>query len=109
MIISRTFPRSASVNRSGPNNPSIVPNLCIPSRIGVFLLGLTHSMSQLFFGIPREYAFLFFHNKRDAALFAVPFSLRGQIMSRELKSESLTEEKSVSKERQFRNSRTSSA
>jgi hypothetical protein len=33
----------------------------------VFLLGLTHSMSQLFFGIPREYAFLFFHNNRDTA------------------------------------------
>ena len=24
-------------------------------------------MSQLFFGIPREYAFLFFHNNRDTA------------------------------------------
>src|SRR5216684_2122715 len=49
MIISRTFPRSASVNRSRPNNSSIAPNLCIPSRIGVFLLGLTHPMSQFLF------------------------------------------------------------
>ena len=35
--------------------------------LSVFLLGLTHSMSQFFFGIPREYAFLFFHNNRDTA------------------------------------------
>src|SRR6185295_10350795 len=48
-------------------NPSIASNLCIPSPIGVFLLGLTHSMSQLVFGIPREYAFLFFHNNWDTA------------------------------------------
>jgi len=34
----------------------------------VFLLGLTHSMSQLVFGIPREYAFLFFHNNWDTAM-----------------------------------------
>src|SRR4029077_15965363 len=46
---SRTFPRSASVNRSRPNISSITPKLCIPSLIGVFLLGLTHPMSQFLF------------------------------------------------------------
>src|ERR1700752_5002518 len=49
MIISRTFPRNASVNRSRPNISSITPKLCIPSLIGVFLLGLTHPMSQFLF------------------------------------------------------------
>jgi hypothetical protein len=33
----------------------------------VFLLGLTHCVSQFVFGIPREYAFLIFYNKRAAA------------------------------------------
>jgi len=30
----------------------------------VFLLGLTHSMSQFVFGIPREYAFPIFHHNQ---------------------------------------------
>src|SRR5262245_10203591 len=66
MIISRTFPRSASANRSPPKTSSIAPNLWLLSPIGVFLLGLTHPHEPDFvFGIPREYAFSFFHNNRD--------------------------------------------
>src|SRR5262249_39816337 len=48
-ITSRTLPRNASLNRSGPKRPSIWLKDCILSPIGVFLLGLTHCVSQFVF------------------------------------------------------------
>src|SRR5713226_2075991 len=48
-IISLTFPRNASVNRSGPKRPSIGPKHCVLFPIGVFLLGLTLATSQILF------------------------------------------------------------
>jgi len=48
----------------------------------VFLLGLTHSMSQLVFGIPREYAFLFFHNNWDTAGLKLPLRKKQKALAR---------------------------
>src|SRR5215813_1974592 len=48
-ITSRTLPRNASVNRSGPKKPSIGPTYCVLFPIGVFLLGLTLATSQFLF------------------------------------------------------------
>src|SRR5262245_31683336 len=48
-ITSRTLPRNASLNRSGPKRPSIWLKHCILFPIGVFLLGLTLPMSQILF------------------------------------------------------------
>jgi hypothetical protein len=46
-IISRIFPRSASLNGSGPKSASIRSKDSILFPIGVFLLGLTLAKSQL--------------------------------------------------------------
>src|SRR5262249_46475966 len=48
-ITSRTLPRNASLNRSGPKRSSIWLKDCILFPIGVFLLGLTHCVSQFVF------------------------------------------------------------
>src|SRR6266508_2580836 len=67
-IISRTFPRNASLNRSDPKRPSIWPKLCIPSPIGVFLLGLTHSMSQFIFWDTERIRLLYFPQQAGRGL-----------------------------------------
>src|SRR5215467_3463523 len=59
-ITSRTLPRNASLNRSGPKRPSIWLKHCILFPIGVFLLGLTLPMSQILFWDTERIRLLYF-------------------------------------------------
>src|SRR5262249_22468253 len=59
-ITSRTLPRNASLNRSGPKRPSIWLKHCILFQIGVFLLGLTLPMSQILFWDTERIRLLYF-------------------------------------------------
>src|SRR5262249_39856652 len=59
-ITSRTLPRNASLNRSGPKRPSIWLKHCILFPISVFLLGLTLPMSQILFWDTERIRVLYF-------------------------------------------------
>src|SRR5262249_37621638 len=59
-ITSRTLPRNASLNRSGPKRPSIWLKHCILFPIGVFLLGLTLPISQILFWDTERIRLLYF-------------------------------------------------
>src|SRR5262249_30081481 len=59
-ITSRTLPRNASLNRSGPKRPSILLKHCILFPIGVFLLRLTLPISQILFWDTERIRLLYF-------------------------------------------------
>src|SRR5262245_51408135 len=85
-ITSRTLPRNASLNRSGPKRPSIWLKHCILFPIGVFLLGLTLPMSQILFWDTERIRLLYFPQQAgrlsyrlNAALhIAFPISRQGR-------------------------------
>src|SRR5262249_45429906 len=67
-ITSRTLPRNASLNRSGPKRPSIWLKHCILFPIGVFLLGLTLPMSQILFWDTERIRLLYFPQQAGRCL-----------------------------------------
>src|SRR5262245_17800182 len=67
-ITSRTLPRNASLNRSGPKRPSIWLKHCILFPIGVFLLGLTLPMSQILFWDTERIRLLYFQQQAGRRL-----------------------------------------
>src|SRR5215831_12544363 len=73
-ITSRTLPRNASLNRSGPKRPSIWLKHCILFPIGVFLLGLTLPMSQILFWDTERIRLLYFPQQAGRRRIAHPMS-----------------------------------
>src|SRR5215467_5504946 len=70
-ITSRTLPRNASLNRSGPKRPSIWLKHCILFPIGVFLLGLTLPMSQILFWDTERIRLLYFPQQAGRRRFPI--------------------------------------
>src|SRR5262245_63253418 len=76
-ITSRTLPRNASLNRSGPKRPSIWLKHCILFPIGVFLLGLTLPMSQILFWDTERIRRLYFPQQEGRSQYLVLIFLNG--------------------------------